>query len=876
MKKIIWLFCLFVIAINIQAQNKLTTWEYWFDNDYTTSVEQDIGPSETIYINQVIDVSALQFGLHTLHSRVKDERGIWGSVSSRFFAFYQGSETSTPRGITKLEYWFDNKPDESQPVTFTAGSPVNIEEIFDVSGLGYGLHTLHFRTKDDRGIWGPTTSRFFSYYRGSATQETEKITRVQYWLDNRFDEAVNTETSPTNSLKLDESIDVSTLTYGLHTIHHRLMDERGIWSPVVSRFFSHYPGSGTPTSHQISQYQYWLNENFDEAVTENLPDAEVVALDQINDVASLRDGLHRLNFRFRESNGKWGSVVSHFFTKYTIPQHFPGNEIVAYRYWIDDDLTTLQTKATESPDQVVILDEVLDIDQLSSGEHFLNIQFQDKSGRWSSATGETIIVEPSPNASPEADTFDSCPLQSIQFTANEIDTDEILWEFGDGETSATFNPIHHYEIAGSYTVKVTVTHTATGKTKEIQLVDPIVIHETYDVTNEQSICSRELPYIFGTQQLDEAGIYTETFQSIYGCDSIVTLQLIVKPVYESTESRTVCSIELPITFGSQSISAAGQYIETLTAANGCDSLATLNLSIKAVNNPEINAINNQIVDEDSSLEISLTGIDDGDDCATAPLQFSLSPTNNELIESYQIVYTDGDSSGTLKLQLKPDANGQADLTLTLENTAEALQNSVNFSLSVNPVNDPPVLLQSLADLAFTTSDKVLAKYSSEIGVVFNDVDLNDQLSLTLTQSNGAELPSGIIFRNDSLLTVAGQATAGCWDLRLRAIDLTGAEASDSFELCLTFPTGTAIIETGGKPIIYPNPTTGRAIVQMPPGRYASIQMAVSDMLGTVRIQQTLDYSPEIPIDLSQLLNGNYIVRLRYDGKETIFHLVISH
>ena len=45
-----------------------------------------------------------------------------------------------------------------------------------------------------------------------------------------------------------------------------------------------------------------------------------------------------------------------------------------------------------------------------------------------------------------------------------------------------------------------------------------------------SVCESELPYSFGTQNLTTAGTYTETFQTIHGCDSIVTLNLTINSV----------------------------------------------------------------------------------------------------------------------------------------------------------------------------------------------------------------------------------------------------------------------------------------------------------------------------------------------------------
>lgn len=83
---------------------------------------------------------------------------------------------------------------------------------------------------------------------------------------------------------------------------------------------------------------------------------------------------------------------------------------------------------------------------------------------------------------------------------------------------------------------------------------------------------------FGTQTLSTAGTYLETFTSVMGCDSAVTMILSVNPTYTGTENGVICAGDT-YTFGGQAYTTAGSYPVTFQTVNGCDSTVTLNLTV---------------------------------------------------------------------------------------------------------------------------------------------------------------------------------------------------------------------------------------------------------------------------------------------------------
>ena len=115
----------------------------------------------------------------------------------------------------------------------------------------------------------------------------------------------------------------------------------------------------------------------------------------------------------------------------------------------------------------------------------------------------------------------------------------------------------------------------------------VTVNPVFNETSSVSICDGDT-YIFGTQNLTTGGTYIEIFTSANGCDSMVTLTLTVSPTYNEAESASICNGDTYV-FGAQNITTGGTYIETFTAANGCDSTVTLTLTVNPTYNETASA-----------------------------------------------------------------------------------------------------------------------------------------------------------------------------------------------------------------------------------------------------------------------------------------------
>jgi hypothetical protein len=91
-----------------------------------------------------------------------------------------------------------------------------------------------------------------------------------------------------------------------------------------------------------------------------------------------------------------------------------------------------------------------------------------------------------------------------------------------------------------------------------------------------------------------SGVYPVTFTNDAGCDSIVTLYLTINNSNSSTETISACGSYFWIA-NAVSYTSSGIYVSTLQNMNGCDSIATLNLTINT------NSISSQTVSVCDSL-----------------------------------------------------------------------------------------------------------------------------------------------------------------------------------------------------------------------------------------------------------------------------------
>jgi hypothetical protein len=139
-----------------------------------------------------------------------------------------------------------------------------------------------------------------------------------------------------------------------------------------------------------------------------------------------------------------------------------------------------------------------------------------------------------------------------------------------------------YTVAGTY---VTTCTTVNGCDSIVTL--NLTVNPVYNITIDSTICDGESVSICDSTYTI-AGTYVTTCTTVNGCDSIVTLNLTVNPVYNITIDSTICDGE-SVSICDSTYTVAGTYVTTCTTVNGCDSIVTLNLTVNPVYNITIDS-----------------------------------------------------------------------------------------------------------------------------------------------------------------------------------------------------------------------------------------------------------------------------------------------
>lgn len=184
---------------------------------------------------------------------------------------------------------------------------------------------------------------------------------------------------------------------------------------------------------------------------------------------------------------------------------------------------------------------------------------------------------------------DCCAL-SVPLAGTVTSTDESCFEYCDGvatiaagggqspysflwsnnDTASTQTDL----CPGTYYVTTMDANSATT-------IDTVVIDSALSISTSQSfdLCFGESVTV-GSHTYNNTGNYIDTLEAAQGCDSIVSTNVQVSDEISLSQAFNLDEcLDSNITVGTSSYSTSGTYIDTLTAANGCDSVVTTSLTI---------------------------------------------------------------------------------------------------------------------------------------------------------------------------------------------------------------------------------------------------------------------------------------------------------
>lgn len=106
------------------------------------------------------------------------------------------------------------------------------------------------------------------------------------------------------------------------------------------------------------------------------------------------------------------------------------------------------------------------------------------------------------------------------------------------------------------------------------------LYSAPSISQTVAVCAGDTFTIAG-HSYTHSGNFTDTLNTVHGCDSIITTHLTVRTPITSFSGNTFCG-SASLTVGSHTYTHAGTYTDTLTSAVGCDSVITTVIIINPV------------------------------------------------------------------------------------------------------------------------------------------------------------------------------------------------------------------------------------------------------------------------------------------------------
>lgn len=201
-----------------------------------------------------------------------------------------------------------------------------------------------------------------------------------------------------------------------------------------------------------------------------------------------------------------------------------------------------------------------------------------------------------------------CQGQTTILTANGGTS----YEWSNGSTTSSINVSQ----SGVYTVTATNAEGCTASTNITITVNPL---PSVNITGNSSFCQGDnttltatgaSTYAWSNSQsgnaitVNNAGTYTVTGTDANGCTNTATKTVSINPTYNISLTHSICQGD-SYNFHGQNLTTAGTYTHTLQTVNGCDSVLTLTLTVKALPTPSITG--NTSVCEGQSTTLTASG-----------------------------------------------------------------------------------------------------------------------------------------------------------------------------------------------------------------------------------------------------------------------------
>lgn len=156
---ILLVIALVLLTGSLSYAQTITSYEYWFDMNYSDRVNVTVSGGSIVNINNSISTEELSQGYHTFWFHTRSSDGKWSVPVGN--TFVKGNND-----LVGVEYWYDNDYSTKEYLALTPNQGGDYNLQLPVSGLSIGNHIISCCFVDEEQIRSVPVSGSF-YYDGS-------------------------------------------------------------------------------------------------------------------------------------------------------------------------------------------------------------------------------------------------------------------------------------------------------------------------------------------------------------------------------------------------------------------------------------------------------------------------------------------------------------------------------------------------------------------------------------------------------------------------------------------------------------------------------------------------------------------------------------
>ncbi len=223
--------------------------------------------------------------------------------------------------------------------------------------------------------------------------QSPTITQIEFFYDTDpgFGNALQLSFTPGSEVELDFTLDISSLSQGVHSMYIRAKDENNHWSLYTKKNIFIIEGyQGLP--YLVQMEYFWDNDpGFGQATPVSITSGTEIEQDFVINIQNMTPGVHSLYIRTKDMYNRWSLYTKKnvFITQ--------GNEtlnVVELEYFFDTDPGVgMGTSLDFTPSANVEMDFIIPLNNLTPGDHQLCIRAKDSYDRWSLYSQDTVHIE---------------------------------------------------------------------------------------------------------------------------------------------------------------------------------------------------------------------------------------------------------------------------------------------------------------------------------------------------------------------------------------------------------------------------------------------------------------------------------------------------